>query len=386
MTPAPVLVTGGTGFVGGLITARLLADGRAVRALSRRPADEPLIRHLVWGPAGPPPQRPARSSAEPPAGAPAGPAAHAADPSAEPGSGTETEAERRARLQVADGHLGDPEALARAADGCEVVYHVAGVNTMCLRDPAPMYEANVEGTRRVLEAARAAGVRRVVVTSSASTLGGYEGTVVDETAPPPANPITHYARSKQLAEQLALTFGGVEVVAVNPSSVQGPGRRSGTAKLLIAYLNGRLRVVIPANFGLCYTDDCVNGHLLAETKGQPGERYVLNTATITAQQAIDLVAGAAGLPNGPRDRPRSLPVGVMMPAAAAVEFAARAGGKHPPLCRETVRTIAHPNLYDGSRAERELGLRYTPLEDALTACVAWYVQAGLVKRPLPGLA
>lgn len=350
---APVLVTGGTGFLGGLLTARLLADGRQVRALSRRPPDDAVLRHLVWGPAGAP---------------------------EDPGTGRE-EAERRARLEVVQGHLGDAEALARAADGCELVYHVAGVNTMCLRDPAPMYEANVEGTRRMLEAARSAGARRVVVTSSGSTLGGDGVTVLDETAPPPEHLVTHYARSKLLAEQLALSFQGVEVVAVNPSSVHGPGRRTGTARILVAYLNGRLRVVIPARFGICFTRDCVDGHLLAATKGQPGERYILNTATITTQEAIALIGGLSGL----TERPRTVPVGLMLPLAAAVEAAFRARRRHPPLCRETIRTIAHPSLYDGSRATRELGLQYTPLEEALSACVRWYVRAGLVWRDLPGL-
>jgi dihydroflavonol-4-reductase len=357
-TSAPVLVTGATGFVGGLLSARMLADGRRVRGLSRRPVTQDVVRHVVWGPAGPP---------------------------EDPGGDT-TFAERRGRLEIAEGHLGDSEALARAADGCEVVYHVAGVNTMCLRDPAPMYEANVEGTRRVLEAARAAGVRRVVFTSSAAALGGDGSTAVDETNPPAATFVSHYARSKSLAEQLALSFGDVEVVAVNPSSVQGPGRRSGTARILVAHLNGRLRFVIHSRFGICFTEDCVAGHLLAETKGEPGQRYVLNTATLTTSEAIDLVGGVAGLPaERPRSRPRTLPASLASATAAAVAVAFRARGKRPPLCPETIRTIARAQLYDGSRAERDLGLAYTPVEEALRACVGWYVHAGLVTRPLPGL-
>lgn len=343
----PVLVTGATGFIGGLLTARLLGDGRRVRALSRRPVDEQTLKHMVWGP------RPPRDAGE--------------------------ETARQTRLEIVHGHLGDAEALARAADGCEVVYHVAGVNMMCLRNPAPMYEANVEGTRRILEACRAAGVRRVVLTSSASTLGGDGQTVMDERAPPPVDLDSHYARSKQLGERLALEFRGVEVVAVNPSSVQGPGRRGGTARILISYLNGRLPFVISTRFGLCYTEDCIEGHLLAEVKGVPGQRYVLNTATLTTSETINLIGGMTGL----TERPRILPVSVMMPIATAEELIARARGKHPPLCRETVRTIARPHLYDGRRAERELGLAYTPLEDALAACVRWYVEAGLVRRPLP---
>jgi dihydroflavonol-4-reductase len=326
-----VLVTGGSGFVGGLLLARLVADGRQVRALVRRPIDRERLP----------------------------------DP----------------RVELALGDLGDEESLARAADGCEVVYHVAGLNQLCLADPAPLYRVNVEGTRRMLEAARRAGVRRVVHTSSAATLGGDGSRELDETAgPPPEHELTsHYARSKLRAEQVALDFDGVEVVSVNPSSVQGPGRTTGTASIFIGYLNGRLPFDLPARFGLCYTRDCVNGHLLAEAKGRPGQRYVLNTATLTNSEAIDLIAVIAGL----AERPRTLPLPVAMGAATVAEALGRVRGRQPKLCRESVRTLGHPHLYDGSLAARELGLRYTPLREALETTVRWYVQHGLVTRPLP---
>jgi dihydroflavonol-4-reductase len=324
-----VLVTGGTGFVGGLLLARLVAQGRQVRALIRRPPDREQLP----------------------------------DP----------------RVELALGDLRDEESLARAADGCAVVYHLAGMNQLCLPDPTPLYLVNVEGTRRMLQAARRAGVRRVVHTSSAATLGGDGTRMVDESAGPPDEFTSHYARSKFEAEQLALAFDGVEVVAVNPSSVQGPGRTTGTAKVFIGYLNGRLPFDLPARFGLCYTEDCVNGHLLAEAKGRPGQRYVLNTATVTNTEAIDLIAVIAGL----ADRPRTLPLPLAMAAAAGAEALARLSGRPPRLCREFVRTAGHPHLYDGSRAERELGLRYTNLRAAMEATVHWYVQQGLVNRPLP---
>lgn len=325
-----VLVTGGTGFLGGLVLKRLVAERRQVRALVRRPADrERLPSPLV---------------------------------------------------ELAFGHLGDRDALARAADGCAVVYHLAGMNKLCLPDPTPLYETNVEGTRNMLEAAKRAGVRRVVYTSSAATLGGDGSAPVDEHAPPPATYTSHYARSKAEAEQLALGFlDGPEVVVLNPSSVQGPGRVTGTAKVFIAYLNGRLRFDLPATFGLCYTEDCVNGHLLAEAKGKAGQRYVLNTATLTNREALDLIAVISGLP----DRPRTIPPELAMLLAAGAERLAKLRGRPPSMCREWVRTATHPHRYDGSRAERELGLQYTPIRQALETTVRWYVEQGLVTRRLP---
>src|SRR5918994_3629014 len=116
------LITGATGFVGGLLAARLVAEGRPVRA---------LVRHL-------------------------GDRERLPDP----------------RVELAVGNLDDEESLVRAADGCEVVYHVAGMNQLCLADPAPLYQVNVEGTRRMLEAARRAGVRRVVHTHPGAPPGG----------------------------------------------------------------------------------------------------------------------------------------------------------------------------------------------------------------------
>jgi dihydroflavonol-4-reductase len=152
--------------------------------------------------------------------------------------------------------------------------------------------------------------------------------------------------------------------------------------VFIGYLNGRLPFDLPARFGICYTLDCVNGHLLAETKGRPGNRYVLNTDTLTNGEAIDLIAVIAGL----ADRPRTLPLPVAMGVAGMAEVVARVRGRQPKLCRESVRTLGHPHLYDGSRATRELGLRYTPLRQAMEATVRWYLRQGLVQRPLPRFA
>jgi dihydroflavonol-4-reductase len=327
----PTLVTGGTGFVGGLLLARLVREGREVRALVRRPGDRERL-----------------STPE---------------------------------VELALGDLEDEETLVRAAEGCEVIYHAAGLNQLCLPDPAPLYEVNVEGTDRLLRAAVRAGVRRVVYTSSAATLGGDGSHAVDETAPRPESFTSHYARSKFEAEQVALGFVGVEVVTLNPSSVQGPGRVTGTARVFLDYLNGRLPFDLPSRFGICYTEDCVNGHLLAESKGRPGQRYVLNTATLSNAEAIDLIAVISGL----TARPRTLPLPLAMGAAACLEWVARTRHSRPMLCREAVRTVSHPHLYDGSRAERELGLRYTPLRAAMEATVRWYVEQGLVTRRLPRL-
>src|SRR6266540_1880476 len=153
-------------------------------------------------------------------------------------------------VELALGDLENEEVLVRAAEGCEVVYHAAGMNQLCLPDPTPLYRVNVDGTARLLRAAQRAGVRRVVYTSSAATLGGDGSRAADEGSPPPETFTSHYARSKYQAERVALEFLGVEVVTLNPSSVQGPGRTTGTARVFLDYLNGRLRFDLPSRFGI----------------------------------------------------------------------------------------------------------------------------------------
>lgn len=274
--------------------------------------------------------------------------------------------------------LDDEASLVRALRGCELVYHLAGVNTLCPADPLELYRVNVAGTSRLLRAAARAGVRRVVVTSSAVTLGHCGRRPVSEVEPGRLGP-SHYARSKAAGERAALAASGVEVVAVNPSSVQGPGRRSGSARLLLAYLNGALPVIVNTTLGWCYTGDCVQGHLAAAEHGVPGARYVLNSGNITTADLLARLGEAAGL----TQRPRRVPGGVLVATAtAAAKIPGLASMPLGGMCWDALRTLARSHVYDGSRAQRELGLVYTPLETALRETLAWYDREGLLRRDL----
>ncbi|MCJ7725508.1 MAG: NAD-dependent epimerase/dehydratase family protein, partial [Acidimicrobiia bacterium] len=145
------------------------------------------------------------------------------------------------------GDVRDPDTLRAAMEGCQVVYHASGVNAFCLRDPSEMMRVNIDGSVNVVRAAAVSGVTRVVYTSSAAAIGEAAGTVGSEESPHRGFHHTWYERSKHEAEVAVLAEAerlGVEVVSVNPSSVQGPGRRSGTARILIGYLGGRLRFAV----------------------------------------------------------------------------------------------------------------------------------------------
>jgi dihydroflavonol-4-reductase len=322
---APVLVTGGSGFVGGALVDALVAAGRPVRALARSADAAQALR----------------------------------DRGAEP----------------ATGDVLDADSLIRAMENCPVVYHAAGVNTFCLADPRPMQRVNVDGSANVIAAAAAAGASKIIYTSSAAAIGEVHGTVGSESSAHRGWFLSDYERTKYLAERLVLHDAaerGVEVVCVNPSSVQGPGRLRGTARLLLAYLNGTMKFLVDTRMSFLDIADCTAGHLLAEQHGKPGERYILNGATFTTRELISLVASTTGI----KRRVTWLPGKAAMASAVMVEAGARTARRKPPICREMMRTLLNGHTYDGSRATRELGLNYTPVEETITRTLRWYSENG----------
>jgi dihydroflavonol-4-reductase len=326
------LVTGGSGLIGGALITELVADGQEVVALAR------------------------------------------SDPAAD--------AVRARGAQVARGDLFDEPALRGAAEGCDLVYHVAGINTLCVTDPELMLRTNVDGAASVTRAAARAGVRRLIHTSSAAAVGEARGTVGSEDSPHRGSFLSVYERSKYLSEgavTAAAAGSGLDVVFVNPASVQGPGRSSGTGKLLIAFLDGRLRVFIDTTVSIVDVADCVRGHMLVAERGIPGARYLLCGAAIPITEAFDLAGRIAGLSR----RPIVVPPVLARGGGAIVEFAYRAVRRPPPICRAMVETMLHGHRYDGSRAARELGLPYTPVEETLRRTIEWAAAEGLMRsRPV----
>ena len=327
-----VFLTGGSGLIGGALAKRLAARGDEVVALARSDASAAALEALG--------------------------------------------------ATVVRGDVLDEAGLERGMAGCAVVYHVAGINTMCPTDPAALIHVNVRGAEAAVRAAARAGAERVVLTSSAAALGEEAGTVGSESSPHRGSYLSVYERSKhegEVAAFAAAAIAGVPLVAVNPSSVQGPGRAGGTGRILIAYLNGRLKAFVDTTLTLVDIEDTVQGHLLAAERGVPGRRYVLAGAAMTSREALAVVSELSGV----TDRPRLLPAPVAEVGAAAVEAAFRLRGRTPPICREMVRTLLHGHRYDGSRAARELGVVYTPVRETFRRTIAWALEAGLITRPLP---
>lgn len=324
-------VTGGTGFLGRAIVEELVAAGRPVRALAR---SERAAQRLV------------ELGAEP-----------------------------------VRGDLRDRASLEAAFADCEVVYHLAGVNAFCLPDPRPMFEVNVAGSRAVVLAAAAASVTRLVYTSSAATLDVASA----EGDRHPRRFLSNYARSKYQAERAVMKASaetGIPVICVNPASVQGPGRTSGTARLLIGFLNGKLPAAVDGPLNVIDVADCTRGHMLAEARGVPGERYLLCGASMTLRSGLGLLARLTGLD----DPPRFLPPSLALAASAGIEVVARVRGKRTRFCREMVRTLIEGAPYDGSQAARDLGLDYTPIETTMRRTISWYIEQGLILRALPAFS
>ena len=324
-----VFVTGGTGVIGGALVARLLERGDEVVALARSDASEAAL------------------------------------------------SARGAR--VVRGEAYDEDALARGMDGAEQAYHVAGINELCVEDERPLQRVNVEGAVAAVRAAKRAGVPRLVHTSSAATLGEPPGVVGNEDTPHRGWYLSAYERTKTEGERAALQAArelGQHLVCVNPSSVQGPGRAGGTARFLLAFLDGRLKLFVDTHVSMVDIADCVEGHLLAAERGADGERYVLNGMTLTISEALALATDVAGVERSPRLVPRRLAT----VAASVVERAFRLARRHPPVCREMVGTLLHGHMYDGSRAQRELGLRYTSPRETVRRTVEWAKAEGLLSN------
>ncbi len=323
-----VFVTGGTGVIGTALVGRLLERGDDVVALARSDAAATTLQ------------------------------------------------ERGATVVRGEGD--DEGDLRRGMDGCALVFNVAGINTLCVEDARPMERMNVGGAVAAVRAAARAGVARLVHTSSAATIGEPPGVLGTERTPHRGWYLSTYERTKTEGERAALATSrevGQDLVLVNPSSVQGPGRAGGTGRILLAYLDGRLRVFVRTYVSLVDIDDCVTGHMLAAEHGVAGERYLVNGMTLEITEALALAADVAGVER----KPRLLPRRVATTAAAVVERGFKVAGRRPPVCREMVRTLLHGHRYDGSRAERELGLRYTDPRETLRKTVEWARAEGLIR-------
>jgi dihydroflavonol-4-reductase len=332
------LVTGASGFIGANLVHELVGRGHRVKALLRPDSD---IRGLAG-----------------------------------------------ADFERASGDITDAAACAAAMRGCDWCFHVAASYHLWLRDYAPMYAANVDGTRNVLQAAVNAGCSRIVYTSTVGCVGlpqtfrGVDGPPSDETALVQESQLSnHYKISKFRAEKVALQFAqkGAPVVIVNPSAPIGPRdvKPTPTGQVIVDFLNRRMPAYLDTGLNWVHVRDVALGHILAAEKGRVGERYILGQAdgNWTMNQAFAELAEITGLP-APKWQ---IPYGVAWLAACANETVSKFTGQPPRAPLAGVRMARHKMYFNPAKAIRELGLPQTPPKQAFADAVQWFREHGYVK-------
>jgi dihydroflavonol-4-reductase len=322
------LVTGATGFIGSAVARRLLEAGHDVRALVRPNSD---TRNLSGLP-----------------------------------------------IATVPGDLQRPDSLVPALRGCDALFHVAADYRLWVRDDRAMIATNVEGTRRLMDAAGEAGVRRIVYTSSVAVLGhGANGTPADETADARLEDmIGPYKRSKFLAEQAVreLANRGLPVVIVHPTAPVGPRdiKPTPTGQMIAQAAAGRLPGYVETGLNIVDVDDVAEGHLLAFERGRVGERYILGGENMTLREIFAAIARLVGRP-APRVR---VPYGCALAIACVAEGWSRLFGGEPLANIDAVRMARTPMFFDSAKARDELGFRSRPAAEALARAVAWFRATG----------
>ena len=258
----------------------------------------------------------------------------------------------------------------------EAIFHVAGANKKCQKDPSSMFRTNIEGTKQMLELGNKLKIEKFIYTSSAVTLGEQKGTIGNEDSIHRGTFLSDYEESKYLAEEVAFAFNKeFEFVSINPSSVQGPGRISGTAKLLISTLNKKFPPLIKSSVSVVDIDDCTEGHYLGLIKGKNNERYVLNSFRLDVETLIQNLKSVTNWNGSPIYISKQFLTGLGPLFDTFGKFTSLGGV----ICGETIRVLTHGHLYDGQKAKKELGLNYTSVDDFISKTISWLNSEKLTK-------
>ncbi len=279
------------------------------------------------------------------------------------------------------GDLQDASSLKLALKDCDMLFHVAADYRLWALHPEEMDRVNVEGTRQLFQAARAAGIKKIVYTSSVAAIGRPSPPASgNETMDPnPAQLVGPYKRSKFASDKLARDFArqGLPVVIVNPAAPIGSHdiKPTPTGKMIVDFLNGKMPAYVDTGMNFVDVEDVAAGHWLASEKGKVGERYILGNKNMTLKAFLETVAKISGRP-APRIQ---IPYAVAYLAGAVSTGLSYITRREPAIPLDGVRMAHAPMYYDASKAVRELGLPQTPVEDAIRKAVEWFKANGYAR-------
>jgi dihydroflavonol-4-reductase len=285
-------------------------------------------------------------------------------------------------LTYARGDVRDAGAVIDAADACEAIIHMAAVYSFA-EEPELIMRPAVEGAQNVIRAAKAHGIRRVVYTSSAVSVGGsHDRTSLDESDWNDETSLP-YSIAKRESERLATRLAaeaGVDVIILNPTGIIGPGdyRITPSSQLLVDYLTKR---VPTAPGGLSYVDvrDVARAHLRALDEGAGGERHILSAINLEQRELGRMFGRLFGVRPVHLPLPRSVAIGSGVVGEAVFGLF----GAKPPFSSNQAREYAKRWCwFDGGKAERVFGLEYMPFEDTLRDSVRWLLERGAYPEKL----
>ena len=278
-------------------------------------------------------------------------------------------------VEIVEGDLAKPETYRAALEGCQALFHVAADYRIWVPDEAAMNRVNVDGTRALMEAALAAGVGRVVYTSSVATLGTIpKGVPADEDTPVTLDAmIGVYKRSKFLAEEVVRDLvrkRGLPCVIVNPSTPIGPRdiKPTPTGRIITEAVKGRMPAYVDTGLNVVHVDDVAMGHWLAFERGAVGARYILGGTNRGLGEILGIIATIVGRPAPTIKIPRR----ALYPLAYGAEAFARLTGVEPFVTVDALRMAKKKMFFSSAKAERLLDYHPRPAEEALADAVAWF--------------
>jgi dihydroflavonol-4-reductase len=324
-----VLVTGASGFVGSAVARTLIAAGYRVRTLLRQTSKRVNLAGLD--------------------------------------------------LEIVEGDMCDPAAAKRAMAGVRFLFHAAADYRLWARDPEEILRNNCEGTRLLMQMALAAGVERIVYTSSVATIAcALDGGQADETMRlSQSSAIGAYKQSKVAAERVVETLicqNGLPAIIVHPTAPIGPRdqKPTPTGRVIIEAASGRIPGFVDTGLNLVHVDDVASGHLAALRLGKPGDHYILGGQNVPLAEFLHQIAVRCG-----RRPPRlHLPRQLLYPCAMVSEAVAHLTRREPFLTLDGLRMSKHQMFFSSAKAERHLGYKARPYPEAIEDALAWFRDHG----------